>query len=152
MRIFLTYLVAGLVLFIGRLNSPYFDLYPLHYYIDQPTLVFFILAGIACCALWTRQDFKTLFQLFTAKPLSADAAQMFLINLERSWKIVAYGTFVLGVIGTASVLYNISDMAKLGTCLALSILCPLYLLVLRWWVVGPMMQKLKKVQFTEGAL
>lgn len=150
MRTLIAYFVSSVILLIGISNAPYLELYPLYYYNDEASLAFFIFGGLGSCFLWRGQDVKSLAQLFMGRRLSNAAAQALLISVEKSWKILAYGCFLLGIMGLVSVLYDVSDMARFGNSLALSILFPIYLLVLRWWVVSPIMQKLKKVQWLEG--
>ena len=149
MRTLMTYTISALILMIGVTNAPYLKIYPLYYYNDTASLTFLIFGGLGCAFLCTRQDFKTLAQLLMRRKMSFEAAQALLVNLEKSWRIVAYGGLLLGLLGLVSVLYDVYDMARLGNSLALSILFPLYLVLLRWWVVGPLMQSLKKATLVD---
>lgn len=149
MRTLITYVISALILMIAVINAPYLKVYPLYYYNDTASLAFLIFGGLGAAFLWTRQDFKTLAQLLMGRELSFKAAQGLLLNLEKSWRILAYGGLFLGLLGLVSVLYDVSDMARLGNSLALSILFPLYLLLLRWWVVAPLIQSLKKVTLAD---
>jgi hypothetical protein len=150
MRILVTYVVAGLICFVGMKNGPSFKVYPLNYYSDTATLAYFIFGTLGCLSLWSRQDFVSLFQLVSGKSLSPENAQLLLIRLENTWKILCYGTLLVSLVGLNGIMYDIYDMARLGGTMALSILIPLYLLILRWWVVGPMMQSLKKAKLADA--
>ena len=140
MKTFSTYLItAAMIAFAMRMSHQTWS-----EYFTPDLIVTLFLCGLAYAFTFKRREYQSLWRLLRGQALERESALQLLGSVRSFWRFLLTFIGVAFLLQSVYALSDVTDMAHLGTWMALALLGGLYLLLLRWGIFLPLEASLKR--------